>query len=190
MKNKTVGRLVAIVFLVFLVNSAARAGVPTFPTPATEFKSARLSQDGRITVYFVPKIHGIPNPERFADMWKVVDKHFLKAARRKAYRMEIHYLRYDEFLASIESKFPGGAASIVKGFELIQAYTYIKADSVRPTIVIETYQPVDDNTFVHELLHHYFEQMTTDGTMNSHQLIPDYATHVESLMRFMLGKLY
>lgn len=173
-----------------LVSFAAYADIPIFRTPDTAFKAARISDDGRVTVYFNPEVHGTPNPERYADMWKIVDKHFLKGARRKAYRLEIHFSRYDEFLAGLEAKQPGSSAGLSNGMELFQAYTYIKAESERPTIVIESYQPLDDSTFVHELLHHYFEQMAVDGSMNSHHLIPDYATHVEALLRFMLGKLY
>ncbi len=192
MKRGLVGFLTVImmlgIFLAFVAQAAA--DMPRFNPPDVQFKASRLSDDGRVTVYFNPEIHGTPNPDRYAEMWKVVDKHFLKGARRKAYRLEIHYSRYEGFLAGLEEKQPGSTAGITSGSQLFQAYTYIKADGERPTIVIETYQPMDDNTFVHELLHHYFEQMALDGSMNSHRIIPDYATHVESLLRFMLGKLY
>ncbi len=183
-------RIVGFVSIILMLVAFAAEAMPMFPTPDTGFKSSRISDDGRVTVHFIPAVHGTPNPDRFAEMWKVIDKHFIKAARRKMYRLEIHYSRYDEFISSIEAKYPGGTKGLMEGSELYQAFTYIKQDAERPTIVIETYQPVDDNTFVHELLHHYFEQMTGDGSMNNHLIIPGYATHVETLLRFMLGKLY
>ena len=174
--------------LILAISTTCLAAIPQFPVTQTEGTVAKKSKDNRITAYYYVSVHGVPNVERFADIWEVIDRHFFKA--RGPAKLEIHYRGYNEFVRGVEAKFPGSSKGIKEGSELYQAYTYIKANSQFPVIVIETYQPMDDNTFIHELLHHYFEYMTADGSLNNHYIISQYSHHVESQIRFMLRKKY
>ncbi len=175
--------------LILIINTACFAGMPSFVAPSTHFSNSIKSSDNRVTAYYHPDIHGVPNVERFADIWKVIDKHFTTTKRGPG-RVEIHYISYSEFVQGIDNKWPGSSDGIKAGDEVYQAYTYIKLGSIIPTIIIESYQPIDDNTFVHEILHHYLEQITIDGSLNNHYLLSAYSSHVEAQIRFMLRKKY
>ena len=179
--------ILAVLFLSFQLTCFA--GIPLFDTPNVDHSVKKVSEDGFVTVYYNPSIHGVPNVERFADIWKIVDGHFTRVHRGTT-KLEIHFYSYNLFIEQLEVRFPGQTIGIREGNELYQAYTYIKKNTEFSVLVIDTYQPINDNTFIHELLHHYMENLTVDGALNNHFLIPEYSAHVESLIRFMLAKRY
>lgn len=179
------------IFLIFLVNVApANAAMPEFKTPKTKHQTSLLSSDARVTLYYSPAIVGNPPVDRFADMWEVVDEHFPTVARSDDTVVEIHFIPYKKFLKHVNRVIPGTKQMMDDGLTVVRAITYKKKGAEVPTVVIVSYQPINDRTFVHELLHHYLDKLTTDGALDNHFLINEYQTHMDSLLRFMLGKLY
>lgn len=179
------------IFLIFLVNVApANAAQPEFKPPKTKGQEVEVSLDGRVTMYYDWEKVGVPPIDRYADMWVVVDEHFPTVARSDETVVEIHFIRYKKFLKHMEKVAPGSKALMSDGFTVVRAVTYKKKDADLPTIIIVSYQPLNDRTFVHELLHHYLGKLTVDGALDNHVLINDYQTHMDALLRFMLKERY
>jgi len=186
----------ALVFIMFMVSTGpSYAYIPEFDTPTTKKQETMVSTDGRVTVYFDSSKVGVPPVDRYAAIWEVVDEHFPVVGRQESV-LEIHFVPYKKFIRRIGALYASAGVygvkdSLDEGLQVIRAHTYKKSGSGSPaTLVIESYQPMNDLTFVHELIHHYLEKLSVTGALNDHLLVDDYAIHVETTLRFMLGKLY
>jgi hypothetical protein len=176
------------VFLLFLASPSFSA-IPAFNTPHPfdiDGMDQIQSVDKRIKVFYVPQLHGVPNVDRYAIIWEGVDSLFTNVSREEA-NLEIYLLPYKKFVQRMDRNYgsvmvDGIRESIESGAYVFHAHTYNKKNTTHPTIVIEAYEILSDATLIHELLHHYLEQVTLDGSLNDHQLITPYTIHVESLI--------
>ncbi len=157
-----------------------RSSMQQYDPPKTQDYYGVISEDGFVTILYDSKAHVEPPVERYAKLYEHVDQHFRGIGREDA-KMTVYVHAYKTFVKRLNKYWPEGAQQMRQGWAVYYAFTYESKTS--KTIVIETYQPLTDNTLVHELLHHYMNKLTRDGSMNQEDLVREYSYHVEIAFR-------
>jgi hypothetical protein len=181
---------ILVVALMMFVATAALAETPEwstielYPKPKAKDYRVAVSNDDWIVAFYDGTVHNIPDVERYAKLYEHVDQHFVSAERNAPVHIYIH--TWKKFERSMNKYWPDGAEQLRQGYAVYYAYTY--EDKDEKIIVIETYQLLTDNTFIHELLHHYFNRIVRDGSLNQEDVVEQYSYHVEALFRTTLEK--
>ncbi len=185
-------KILVVALLASLVGVGAHAETPEWSTVSkfsvpkpklVEDYRIAVSNDDMIVAFYDGTVHNIPDVERYARLYEHVDQHFLNTKRNAPVHLYIH--SYKTFERSMNRNWPESAERIRQGWEVFEAHTYA-AEGDKPIIVIEMYQLPLDSTIIHELLHHYFNRIVRDGSLNNEDLVIDYAYHLEALFRTTL----
>lgn len=145
-----------------------------------------ISEDEFVTVCYDEDVTSVPPVERYALLYEHVDQHFENVGRGDSVPLVIYIHKYKRFVSRLYGMYPPAAVAMRQGQSIFYAFTYGAKEEAM--LVIETYQPLDDNTLIHELLHHYLDSVVKDGSLNHHLIINDYSHHIESLFRQTLEK--
>jgi hypothetical protein len=153
------------------------------PPKAKHYLSV-TSEDGFITVYYDVLVHkSAPDVERYAKVYEHVDQHFRSLSRQES-KVSIYLHSYKKFERRMNRYWPEGAESMRQGWAIYHAFTYEAKDE--RVIIVEAYEPLDDSTMIHELLHHYMNRLARDGSLNQEDLVAEYTHHVQAIFRTTL----
>lgn len=185
-------KILVVAILVSLVGVGAHAETPEWntiskfnvpkPKVVKDYRIA-VSNDDMVVVFYDGTVHNAPDVERYAKLYEHVNQHFLNTERNAPVHLYIH--SYKTFERMMNKQWPESAEQIRQGWVIFTAHTYV-AKGDEPILVIETYQLPLDYTIIHELLHHYFNRVVRDGSLNQEALVNDYAYHLEALFRTTL----
>lgn len=182
-------KVLVVALLALLVGGGAfgvtpeRSTMQQYDPPKTKDYYGVISEDGYVTVLYDSKVHVEPPVERYAKLFAHVDQHFEGTNRLDA-KVIVYIHSYKAFERRMNTHWPEGAEQMRQGWAVYYAFTYESKKS--KTVVIETYQHLNDNTFIHELLHHYMNSLARDGSMNQEALVSEYSYHVEAVFRSTL----
>lgn len=182
-------RILVVALLMLLIGAGAYAETPEWSTiqrfPPSKAKGYEkvVSEDGFVTIYYDGDVHTAPPVERYAAIFEHVDQHFRNISRTCS-TVAVYVHSWKKFERQMNKYWPEGAEQLRQGWSVYYAFTYESKNE--QVIVIEAYQPPTDNTFIHELLHHYFNRLAKDGSLNQEELVRNYSFHVEAVFRTTL----
>ncbi len=145
------------------------------------------SLDEYVRVCYDSDITSVPPVERYAKAYAHVNECFVAIDRTDA-KLHIYIHSYKKFVKRLMSIDMIAGSRLIEGNMVFHAFTY--GSKQNNALVIEAYEPPTDNTVIHELLHHYFDRVVLDGSLNNHELIFSYTVHLEALFRGVLQEEY
>ncbi len=185
----TVAMWMAIMFFValFAFGLERTTTIQKHDPPKAKNYTCLISVDEFVRVCYNADTTSVPPVERYAKAYKFIDDFFVGVSREET-PVHIYIHSYKKFVKRLTALDMQQGAEVVEGRSVYRAFTY--RSKKESAAVIEAYQPLTDNTFIHEVIHHYLDRVVLDGSLNFHGLIWPYTIHIEAQFREVLEESY